>query len=84
MEATTYSDFRNNLKSYMTQVNVNSEALIVTNQNKDNIVVLSQSDYDNMVENAYIRSSKANLEVLNQSISQAKSGKTTEFDWENF
>lgn len=84
MEATTYSDFRKNLKSYMAQVNVNSEALIVTNQNKDNIVVLSQSDYDNMVENAYIRSSKANLEVLNQSISQAKSGKTTEFDWKNF
>lgn len=40
MEATTYSNFRKSLKSFMKQVNEDSEPLIVTNKIKKKILLL--------------------------------------------
>lgn len=51
MEAITYSNFRQNLKSYMKQVNEDSDTLIVTSKNiDDTVVVIAKSDYDAMQE----------------------------------
>lgn len=57
MEAVTYSNFRQNLKQYMRQVNEVAEPLIVTSKNvEDTIVVLSKRDYDSMQETLRIQS----------------------------
>lgn len=57
MEAVTYSNFRQNLKQYMRQVNEDFEPLIVTSKNvEDTIVVLSKRDYDSMQETLRIQS----------------------------
>lgn len=51
MEAVAYSNFRQNLRSYMKQVNEDADTLIVTNKNvEDTVVVLSKRDYDSMQE----------------------------------
>lgn len=57
MEAVTYSNFRQDLKQYMRQVNEVAEPLIVTSKNvEDTIVVLSKRDYDSMQETLHIQS----------------------------
>lgn len=49
MEAVAYSNFRQNLRSYMKQVNEDAETLIVTSKEvEDTVVVLSKKNYDSM------------------------------------
>ncbi|MGM0328624.1 type II toxin-antitoxin system Phd/YefM family antitoxin [Enterococcus sp. AZ084] len=51
MEAIAYSNFRQNLRSYMKKVNEDAETLIVTSKDvEDTVVVLSKRDYDSMQE----------------------------------
>lgn len=83
MQAEAYSNVRNNLKSFMKQVNDNSEAIIITSRNsEDNSVLISKTDYDNLVENAYIRSSTANMDHILKSLKQLKNGQGKEHNWE--
>ena len=59
MEATTYSNYRKSLKSFMKQVNEDSEPLIVTNKNiEEDIVVMGKDDYDSLVETMRIIENK--------------------------
>ena len=44
---------------------------------------MSQAQYDNLMENLYIRERKANYKCLKKSIKQAKEGKHIKFDVEN-
>lgn len=83
MQAETYSNVRNNLKSFMKKVNDDADAIIITSRDgESNSVLLSQDEYDNLIENAYIRSSKANVEHIMKSWTQLKNGKGKEHDWE--
>ncbi|MBE9389861.1 type II toxin-antitoxin system Phd/YefM family antitoxin [Vagococcus salmoninarum] len=51
MEAVSYSNFRQNLRSYMKKVNEDANTLIVTAKDvEDTVVVLSKRDYDAMQE----------------------------------
>lgn len=51
MEAVAYSNFRNNLKTYMKKVNDELEPLIVVNKNpEEDIVVLSKDSWDSIQE----------------------------------
>ena len=61
MEAVTYSNFRQNLRGYMKQINEDSDTFIVTSKDvEDTVVVMSKRDYDSMQEtvrtlsNAYV------------------------------
>lgn len=59
MDVTSYSNFKYNLKKYMKQVNDEFDALIVTGKDpKENIVVMSQRDYDAMQETMKILSDR--------------------------
>lgn len=83
MEATTYSNFRKNLKDYMEQVNDNSDSLIVTSKDEKNVVVMAKSDYDNLMENLYLMSNEANREHINESMEQLKEGNYTTLSLED-
>ena len=51
MEVVVYSNFRNNLKSYMKKVNDEFEPLVVVNKNPDeDIVVVSKDEWDSIQE----------------------------------
>lgn len=61
METVTYSNFRQNLRGYMKQINEDSDTFIVTTKDvEDTVVVMSKRDYDTMQEtlrtlsNAYV------------------------------
>ena len=64
MEITTYSNFRQNLKSFMDKVLSTRAPLFVTRTKGDDIVVLSKSDYESMQETLYLLNSPKNAERL--------------------
>lgn len=83
MEAATYSNVRNNLKSFMKKVNTDADAVIITSKNKeDNAVLISQRDYENLLENAYIRSSQANVNHIMKSWKSLKNDEGHEHEWD--
>lgn len=83
MEAVSYSNVRNNLKKYLHQVNEDSDVVyITTRDDTDDAVLLSKADYENLLENAYIRKSQANVDFIMQSWQQAKAGMDKEQNWE--
>ena len=83
MIATSFSNVRNNFKEVCDRVVQDSDIAIITRKNNANVVLMSQSQYENIMENLYIRDSKANYEWLKDSIQQAEDGKIVEFDVED-
>ena len=76
MLAKTYSDVRNNLKSVCDTITNNDEIVIVTRKNDNNIVMMSIDQYNNIIENMYVRSSRKNYERLLESVEELEAGKT--------
>ncbi|TXE06681.1 type II toxin-antitoxin system Phd/YefM family antitoxin [Algoriphagus aquimarinus] len=74
MEITTYSKFRENMKSYLDDVVNDQKALYVTRANGEDVVVLSKSDYESMQETYYLMSSPKNAERLLHAIDEANKG----------
>ncbi|MCI8426381.1 MAG: type II toxin-antitoxin system prevent-host-death family antitoxin [Lachnospira sp.] len=83
MIATNFANIRNNFKEICNQVVQDSDIAIVTRKNNENIVLMSQSYYDNLMENLYIRESKANYDWLKESIKQAEDGNLVNFEVED-
>jgi antitoxin YefM len=76
MNAITYTDLRQNLKTYMDKVFQDNDPIIITRKNSENVVLLSVDEYNSLIETNYLLSTDANAEHLKKSISQHKSGKT--------
>ena len=80
MIATNFSNVRNNFKEVCDQVVHDSDIAIITRKNDENVVLMSQAQYDNLMENLHIRESKANYEWLKESIKQAEDGRLVHLD----
>ena len=76
MNAITYTDLRQNLKTYMDKVIQDSAPLIITRKDKKNVILISVDEYNSLIETTYLLSNEANVEHLKKSITQHKSGKT--------
>ena len=74
MEITTYSNFRQNLKSFLDKVMESNTPLYVKRTKGEDVVVLSKSDYESMEETLYLLSSEKNRTHLLESIKQAEKG----------
>lgn len=83
MIATNFSNVRNNFKEVCDRVVHDSDIAIITRKNDENVVLMSQAQYDNMMENLYVRDSKANYEWLKESIKQAENGQLIKFEVED-
>ena len=71
MEAVAYSNFRQNLKQYMKQVNEDADALIVTAKDaEDTVVVLSKREYDSLQESLRILSNSYLTEKIRRGDTQ--------------
>ncbi|MGL4368174.1 MAG: type II toxin-antitoxin system Phd/YefM family antitoxin [Spirochaetota bacterium] len=78
MDAVTYSDLRQNLKTYLDRVFYNHDPLIITRKNNENLVLISVAEYNSLIETSYLLSNEANALHLQKSIDQLNSGKITE------
>lgn len=72
MEITTYSNFRQNLKSFLDRVFVDHTPLFVTRANGEDVVVLSKTDYESLTETLHLLSSPKNAERLMKGIEEYK------------
>ncbi|MGB3589145.1 MAG: type II toxin-antitoxin system prevent-host-death family antitoxin [Tunicatimonas sp.] len=78
MEITTYSNFRQNLKSFMDKVFEARTPLYVTRSNGQDMVVLSRSDYEGIQETLHLLSSPKNAERLARGIKEYEEGQGIE------
>ena len=78
MEITTYTEFRQHLKSFLDKVLASRSPLFVTRANGEDVVVMSKADYDSMEETFYLLKSPKNATRLLDSIEDYKDGKGKE------
>ena len=75
MIATSYSTVRQNFKDYCDKATNDFETIIITRERGENAVMLSEAEYNNLLENLYVRSNPKYYNELLQSIEQLKKGK---------
>lgn len=80
MRHVSYSAFREHLARYMDEVCDNRAALHVTRQNARTVVLLSEEEYEGMMETLHLLRSPANAKRLQRSIRKADLGKLVERD----
>lgn len=78
MTVTTYSNFRQNLKSLLDKVFATNTPLYIKRKSKEDMVVLSKSDYDSLQETLHLLSSPKNAERLLSGIEKFNKGEYTE------
>ena len=78
MAHVSYSQLRNNLASYMDEVCNDRAPLFVTRQNARSVVLMSEDDYEGLMETVHLLKSPANAARLLRSIKEADQGKLTE------
>lgn len=74
MEITTYSNFRQHLKSFLDKVFKDRSPLFVTRAKGEDVVVMSKSDYESMQETFYLLKSPKNAERLLRGIEEFEKG----------
>ncbi|MEL4181523.1 type II toxin-antitoxin system Phd/YefM family antitoxin [Roseateles sp. PN1] len=78
MDAITYSAARANLASTMDRVCNDHEALIITRNGDQSVVMLSLEDFQAMEETAYLLRNPANAKRLMSAVAQLGAGKGVE------
>jgi antitoxin YefM len=78
MAHVSYSELRNNLASYMDAVCDDRAPLLVTRQNARSVVLMSEEDYEGLMETVHLLKSPANVARLMRSIDEANRGKLKE------
>lgn len=74
MIATNYSNARQKFKEYCDIANDDFETIIVTRKNGGNVVMMSETEYNNILENIFVMGNKTNYEHIMKSIDQLKKG----------
>ncbi|HCW03582.1 MAG TPA: prevent-host-death protein [Clostridium sp.] len=75
MIATNYSTVRQNFKDYCDKATKDFETIIITRERGENVVMMSEAEYNNLLENLYVRSNPVYYNELLKSIEQLKAGK---------
>jgi len=78
MDAITYTTVRANLASTMDRVCNNHEAVIITRNGEQAVVMLSLEDYNALEETAYLLRTPANAKRLLSAATQLSEGKGVE------
>lgn len=78
MDAITYTAVRANLASTMNRVCNDHEALIITRNKEQSVVMLSLEDYKALEETAYLLRTPANARRLLSAAAQLNGGKGVE------
>jgi antitoxin YefM len=80
MAHVSYSELRGNLATYMDSVCDSRAPLFVTRQNARSVVLMSEEDYEGLIETVHLLRSPANAARLLRSIEQADKGKLVKRD----
>lgn len=78
MSHVSYTELRTNLAKYMDEVCDSRAPLHITRQNARTVVMVSEEEYEGMVETLHLLRSPANAARLRRSLKAAEAGKLTE------
>lgn len=78
MNVISYSDARASLKAVMDDVCDSHEPAVVTRQKGEDVVMLSKTDYDSILETLYLLNSPPNAKRLMESVARIKAGQAQE------
>lgn len=78
MAHVSYSELRANLAKHMDAVCDDRAPLFITRQNARSVVLLSEEDYEGLMETVHLLKSPANAARLLRSIDEANQGKLRE------
>jgi len=74
MLAVNFTNVRDNFKNYCDKVNDDFETVIITRKDNKNVVMISQDEYNNLMENLFIMSNKKYYDRLLESRKQIEKG----------
>jgi len=77
VDVISYTSARANLAKTMERVCDDHDAIIITRNREQSVVLMSLEDYSSLEETAYLLRSPANARRLSESIEQLESGKGT-------
>lgn len=74
MLAANFSTVRKNFKGYCDTANQDLETVIITRKEGGNAVLMSEAEYNNIMENLFVRSNQESYSRLKESMEQLKIG----------
>lgn len=77
MKTATFTDFRQNLKQHLEELQGNQDFLVLTGPKKKDFVVLTLETFNAMEETSHLLSTSVNTKRLLESIAQDKAGNVT-------
>ena len=81
MQAVTYSAFRQNLKKHMRNVRDDADTILVTNNDpSENVVVMSQRDYESLMETVRVYENPYLRDKLDRGMAQVARGDVSAHD----
>lgn len=80
MNHVSYTELRSNLAGFMDKVCDSRAPLLVTRQNARSVVMVSEGEYEALMETVHLLRSPANTTRLLQSIQEANKSKLTEHE----
>ena len=70
----SYSEARDNLKTYLDYVTQNNDTVIIKRKDGKNVVIIAEEDYDAMDETAYLLSTENNRKNLLDAVKSINNG----------
>lgn len=80
MRTMSYTESRANYARVLDQVTEDREAVVITCSGHEPVVIVSQADYDSLVETAYLMRSPANARRLLDAMERLEHGQGHEHD----
>ncbi len=81
MQTTTFTDARNNLNRLIASVDENNEPIVILGtKGRQDSVLISKENYDNLIENLYILSDSNWVRSIKKGVKEINSGKGVKMD----
>ncbi len=82
MLAINYSNARQNFKSLCDAAVQDCETIFITRKQGENVVLMSEAEYNNILENLFIRSDELYYKKIKESMNQLRNNMVKSVDFE--
>lgn len=86
MLAVTQTELRTNIKQLLDNVVQNDDTIVVTRSNRENVVIISEAEYNSWQETNFLMKNENNRKALSESLASISRGEGKVLapeEWEN-